>query len=277
MSPAEFDADLLETAIRRKPVLEALTSEPHHRQELQDELDLSKTTCHRIVRTFDEHGLLRRTDRGYALSTVGEHVAEEVAQFDESVRTAYRLEPLVDAFADAPVDFPVELFADATVTRPADGDPMQPVDRACELYFDSDSNTIRSLDRSLFIPSVFIEEVFEAGIEDELVGEFIFPASVARERIGETEEFHREMPDLPAAVQYRIHEDVPVGMSLYDDYVDLRAYDDETGSPVLLVDTGDPEAVAWAEEVYEYYRERSEPASAVEAIPDWLPEPEIEF
>lgn len=277
MSQAEFDADLLETAVTRKPVLEALAGEPHHRQELQDELDLSKTTCHRIVRSFDDYGLLRRTDRGYALTPLGRRVADAVDRYDETVRAAVSLEPMLGAFADAPVEFPVELFADATVTRPDSDDPSMPVDRACELFFESDSNWVRTLDCSQFIPPVFMAEVFEAGIEEGLEGEFVFPASVARERIERFEEYHRMIPEADAAIRYLIHDGVPFGMSLYEGHVDVRAYDDETGAPVMLVDTDDSDAVAWAEDVFELYRERAKPPSAVEEIPDWLPEPDVEF
>jgi len=272
----ELDPEVLGVAVSRQSVLEALAEEPHHRQELQDELDLSKTTCHRIVRTFEDHDLLRRTDRGYALSTLGKHVARAVADYDETVRAAYRLEPLLDAVADEPIELPLEAFADANVTRPSADDPMRPVDRACELYFGTESTTIRTLDRSQFIPSVFIDEVFEAGIENELVGEFIFPPDVARERIEDTERFHRRMPEVEAAVQYRIYNAPPFGMTLYDEYVELRAYD-EAGSPVLVIDTGDPAAVSWAEEVYAHYRERADPPETVDALPDWLHDPDVEF
>lgn len=269
-----FDPSVLEVAVSRRPALLALAAEPHHRQELEERLGVSKTTCHRIIRTFDEYGLIERTDRGYALSTLGSEVASRVEAFEETVRGAYRLAPLLAVFADLEVSFPLEHFADATVTEPRPADPMQPVDRACELFFKTDSSTIRAIDRSPFIPSAFVEEVFEAGIEHGLHGEFVFPAAVARERIEETARFHRRMPDLDAGIRYWIHEEIPFGMTLYEQHVDLRAYDEDTGAPIMLVDTDDPDAVTWASDVFETYREQATPASAVESIPDWLPEPD---
>lgn len=49
--------DPLEMAIRRKPALARFAEDPHHPREREEELDVSKATCHRIVRSFDEEGL----------------------------------------------------------------------------------------------------------------------------------------------------------------------------------------------------------------------------
>lgn len=92
MTVGEFDDDVLETALDRRVVLSALATEPHHRRDLQQEFDISKTTCHRIVRSFDEKGLVRRTESGYVATLLGRIVAEQVARFEEVVRTAYRME-----------------------------------------------------------------------------------------------------------------------------------------------------------------------------------------
>lgn len=269
--------EVLETALARSDVLASLAAAPRHRAELQAEHDLSKTTAHRIVRSFDDQGLLRRTDDGYALTPLGRTVAAAVERFDDTVRTACRLAPLLDAFADAPVELPVEHFADARVTRPRPDAPSSPVEQSCELYFRTDSDTIRILDRVRFVPPVFLEQVYEAGVENELTAEAVLPADLVAGYVEACPDLHRDLPDLPVELGYRVHEDVPVGLSLYDEHVELRAYDDETGVPVCMVDTDDPDAVAWAESVYEHYREAARPAAAVDDLPDWLPQPEPPF
>lgn len=266
----EFDDELLELAVQRRPVFTALAEEPRHRRELQEELDLSKTTCHRIIRSLDEWDLVQRSDRGYQLTELGRVVEAQVRNFDRTVRTACRLRPLLDAFGAAEVDFEVELFSDATVTRPEPEDPTPPISRYLELFRAAES--VRTLDRTSFIPPLYIEEIFELALEDGKHGLAIYPPSVVRKRYDEYPDIHRRAVAREGRPLYRVYDAVPFGLTLYDDdRVALRAYDDETGALVLLADTGDPDAVSWAEDVFRHYYERSAPPDAFDEFPEWVP------
>ena len=146
----EFDDDILEIAVNRRSVLAVLAREPHDRRALEESLAVSKATCHRIVRSFEEWGLIRRTDRGYELTEVGAEVAAQLEAFERNIETAYRLTPLLEAFESAGVDFDVELFTDATVTRPEPDDPSPPVHRYLELFQEAES--VRTIARTSFVP-----------------------------------------------------------------------------------------------------------------------------
>lgn len=271
----EFDDEVLETAIRRKPALAALAEEPRHRRDLQEQLDLSKATCHRIVRSFDEMGLLRRTEDGYELTGLGQAVAEQVGAFERTVRTAYRLAPLLEAFEAAAVDFDVELFTDATITRPRPDDPSPPVHRYLELFREAES--VRTVARTSFVPPLYLEEIFGTAFGDDKNGGIvIYPKSVVENRYAEYPEWHRQVAEEGIPIRYRIYERSPFGMTIYDDdHVGLRAYDEGTGTLVLFADTDDPDAVSWAEDVFDYYYERSEPLGAFEEFPDWVPDSDV--
>lgn len=260
--------EVLQTAVDRRDVLAALAAQPHHRRELQTALDLSKTTCHRIVRSLDEQGLLRRSSDGYELTPLGRTVHEQVDRFEGGVRTATRLEPLLGAFESAPVDLEVDLFVDATVTTPRPDDPSPPVSRFLELFRAAES--VRTLDGTSFAPPLYVEEMFETAIETGGGGVAILPKSVVERRFSTHHDLHRRAVEAGVPVPYRIHDAVPFGLTIYDgDHVGLRAYDDETGAVLLFADTDDPLAVDWAEDVFEYYRDRSEPLSAFDGFPDW--------
>ena len=274
MSATEFDPAVLTTAVERKPVLDALAKEPHHRKELQAELDLSKTTCHRIVRTFDDHGLLRRTDSGYELTRLGEIVHEQVESFDATVRTAYRLQPLVAAFDEAGASVDVALFGDARVTIPEPGDPYPFADRTMDLFRSSD--TIRIVDCNQLVPPLYVEKMLDIAIGTGMSGEFIITEEIALANMEQFPERQREVAEGDAAGEYRVHDGITFGMAIYDDHLDLRAYDEETGTPVLYVDTDDPDAIAWAENVYARYYEESRPATDLDGFPDWAPDSGIE-
>lgn len=266
--------DLLETAVQRRGVLAALAAAPHHRRELQTRLDISKTTCHRIVRSFDEKGLLRRTADGYELTALGRTLHEQVDAYERGVRAARRLEPLLSAFEAAEVAFDVSLFADATVTRPQPEDPSPPVTRFLELF--RDAETVKSLDGTSFTPPLYVEEMFETAMQDGGRGIAIFPKSVVERRLSAHPDLHRRAAEAEVPVRYRVHDDIPFGLTIYDgDRVGLRAYDDETGALLLFADTDDPEAVDWAERLFERYYDQSEPLSAFDAFPDWMPASEL--
>lgn len=271
---AEFDEEVLRTAVKRKSVLATLASEPHHRKELQTELELSKTTCHRIVRTFDERGLLRRTDSGYELTRLGTIVYEEVSGFDETVRTAYEVQPLLEAFVSTDVSFDVELFVDATITRPEPGDPYPFVDRTMELFRQSD--TVRVVDSNQLMPPLYVEKILEIAIETGMAGEFVVTEEIALGNVQQFPDLQRQVAESAAASKYFVCEEIPFGMTIYDGHLDLRAYDDETGTPILYVDTDEPDAIEWARGVFDQYYDRADPASNLEEYPEWAPDTGIE-
>lgn len=276
MGGGAFDEGILETAVARREALAALADGPRHRRELQEELDVSKTTCHRIVRTFDENGLLRRTDRGYELSEKGYRLETYVNEFYRKVRATFLLDPLVTVFEETDVAFDVEAFADARVTRPDPDDPTLPLSREFELFREADSFSV--IDGNQHVPMLYLERLFEIGIERGMRGEHIAPKSVIEKRLSAFPEVHRKHSDAEAKLKYRVCEGPPFGLTLYGrEHVVVRAYDDETGSIELLVDTDDRDAVAWAADVVDRYRERADPPAAFDDLPDWTPDADIDF
>lgn len=276
MTDASFDEDILETAVSRREVLGTLAEGPHHRRELETELGLSKTTCHRIVRTLDERGLLERTDEGYGLSGTGRRLEAAVDDYYRSVRATFRLDPLIRAFEPAAVAFDVDALASARITRPDPNDPTLPLEREFELFESASSFSV--IDCNQHVPTVFLERVFEIGIERGMRSEHIAPAPVIEKRLADFPDLHRSHDDVDAKLKYRVCEDPTFGLTLYDGaHVVVRAYDDETGSIELMADTDDSAAVSWAEAVVEHYRQVADPPASVDALPDWTPDAEIDF
>jgi hypothetical protein len=275
MTGDAFDEEILETAVARRPVLSALADGPRHRRELQADLDVSKTTCHRIVSTFDEYGLLRRTDDGYELTAKGKLLETYVDEYYRYVRTTLLLEPLVTAFEGSDAEFDVELFADARITRPDPDDPTLPLNSEFELFRDADRFSI--VDGNQHVPMLYLEQLFEIGIEKGMTGEHVAPKSVVEKRVTGFPDVHKRHSEVEGKLKYRLCDDVPFGIALYDgEHVVVRAYDDDTGSIAVMADTGDPEAVAWAEDVLNRYREKAEPPLAFDDLPDWTPDADLD-
>lgn len=198
-------------------------------------------------------------------------VGRSVHRCRRTVQTAVRLEPLLEAFDAAPVDFDPGMFVDATITEPRPGDPSPPVNRYLELFRCADH--VRTLDRTSFVPPLYVEEVSDLALEQGRSGLAIYPESVVERRVTEYPDIHRRAMAQADGYVYRVCDDVPFGMTIYDaDRVALRAYDHETGALVLFADTDAPEALEWGARAWEAYLERSDPPSVIDEPPEWLSE-----
>lgn len=267
MTVGEFDEEVLETAIARKDVLRALAAEPHHRREIQAEFDVSKSTCHRIIQSFDEKGLLRRTEAGYEATLLGHIVAEQVDRFEDVVETAYRLDPLLELLESSGEAFDDSVFTDAganwTVER---GQAL--IDSGVERV--RNAEVLRVLDWTS-VPDLYIERIFRIMIENGTRGEAVYPRAEVENRLESFPDLHEELLEAGAGHRYWVHENVPPwGMTIYDDsLVELRAYEQRTGAYVLDATSDDPGVVRWAKDVFTDYRDRADPLTEVDGLPDW--------
>jgi predicted transcriptional regulator len=256
---------VLEIAVNRKSALEVLDDAPHHRRELQDKLDISKATCHRIIRSFDDKGLLVRTDHGYELTEYGRIVYNQVSESEKTISTAQALQPILEGFAESDMEFDLELFTDANVIRAQPDDPYPPIERLIELFRRFD--TLRNFGPTP-IPSPMAEEVFELLFSERKKLEIIKPYEIISKYVSEYDDHGRKAME-NNQLGSRIYDDPPFGLSLFDGHIILRGYDTHTGAVLVSVDTDKPKAVAWGENVYEYYHEQSKSLSDFEEFPEW--------
>lgn len=262
-----MDDALLELAVTRKDALAALAEGPRHRRELQDELEVSKTTSHRILRKFDDHGLIRRTDAGYELTLYGRIVAESVDDFETEVATTTRLRPLLDLFESSDVADVDDVFVDADVDWTVEEESVS-IDSGIERLEGVD--VLRVIDWTP-IPDLYHEKSLRTLADNETRAESIYPKSEVTDRLERFPDLHDELLEEGAQPRYWVYDDVPEwGLSIYDDdLVELRAYDRQSGGYVLEATSDDPRAVDWALDVFTQYRERADALTDVDDLPDW--------
>ncbi len=266
--PRELDEDVLETVVTRKPALMTLAEGPCHRRELESELEVSKTTCHRIVRSFDEKGLIRQTDEGYELTLLGRILAEEVRRFERTIITATSLSPLLELLESSPTGVDYDIFSDPDVSWTVNQDQSSTIDRG--VSYVRNAEVLRVLDWTP-VPDLYLERIFQIMAEDGMRAESIYPGREIRERLEQFPDLHRKLAESGARARYWVYNDVPPwGMSLYDDsLVQLRAYDQESGAYVLDAVSEHPKAVGWGFQVFSEYRDRARPLTEVGGLPDW--------
>jgi predicted transcriptional regulator len=245
---ARLPRDLLIEVVRRAPMIAALREEPLDRRDLEQRLEISKSTAHRNTTSLAERGLVERTDGKYNLTEFGEAVADVVKTFESDIRTTVRLAPLFDAVAGIQPRCPIDAFSDATITTADRGDPFGPLARFVSLVQDTD--TLQMLDSYAVAPT-YIDEI-HGRVLDGLETKVIERTDVAEDII---ENYPRKCIELCASefLTMRIHDDIPFGLVIMDSRIGLGVRDPDTGAPRAFIDTDDPDGLAWAETLFESY------------------------
>lgn len=256
MSDPLDDIAFLARAPNRVRVLERLATGPCDRTELREATGTSRSTLGRTLNEFETRGWVVREGGRYRVTPLGELLADEVGSLVETVATMQQLQDIVRWLPTEELTFSLRQFADADVTIPSQQDPTGPVRRSVE--------RIRSTDRFRLLANAVAFEGLEAtwratverGQEATLVVtptvlEFVSDRRSLADRLG-------EMLDTGSAELYRYEEPLPLVLFLFDEEVALGVHD-EQGRPQALIETDDPEILAWAEETFESHRRAAEP------------------
>lgn len=249
--------DRLVDLVRHGPVLEALLDEPMDRGEVEEALDVSRATSHRLVRWLEDEELAVREDGRYYLTGRGEVIAEELLRFERNAGAAARLAPLLDAVCEDHKEFLVEPFADATVTVASPDDPYAPTDRFVALL--RETTTFQGFNATSMLPlslPAFADRLDEA-VETELVA---LPAEI--ERLFEVHSERVRTALERGVFALRTRDAFPYCLALFDDRVGIGGYDEATGTPRAFVDTDAAIAREWAERTYRTFRDDATPVGS---------------
>lgn len=251
---AGSDTELLLEAVKRAPLLATLLDEPTEIRELNHRLAPSRSTIHRTVQTFTDRGLVTKTDEGLQLTGFGRTVAQFTVEYQRRLESAERLEPFLNTICPADVDVPVEFFADATVARPKPSHPHFAIKRIVELIEASDSLRMFSS-----VISPFYVEVAHREMMNGMNIEVVFDEDLVEIILSE---YYDEAVEAMESGQFEVsyHSDVPFELFVFDGRMGMAAHDDR-GIARALVETDAPEAITWAEDVYETYAAESQPVS----------------
>lgn len=248
-----MDTERLIELIRYAPVLKTLQEGGvADRRELEQQLNVSKSTVHRFTRSLREHGLIERSNGTFVLTTLGEVSIKEITAFETSIETAWRLAPVLEVLSAADVDIDVAAFADATVTVAEPGNPYRPVNRFMSLV--SETDRLRGLDPTSINP-LHLDEIYER-IVTGMKTDVVFRPAVAEELLVSNPDRARTAFE-SGNLTIRTYTDLPFGLTLCDDQIGIGIYGDELGLLRMYVDTDAPAACEWAEEVYTDFRDKA--------------------
>ncbi|ELZ35321.1 hypothetical protein C474_00185 [Halogeometricum pallidum JCM 14848] len=248
------DARFLADSPDRLTLLLRLSEGAASPSELAADGPSSRRSVQRNLAEFADRGWVEGGGGTYRLTVTGALVAEEHAAYVDALDRIDAFAPLFRHLPDREHAPDPAWLDDADLTVATDEDPQAPVHRYVTSVKRFDTNRVRML--SPVLSRLFHEAhatLALRGVHTELV----MPASTA-ERARE-----RNPTEFAAVVRsgalslYRCPDAFRVGLVVGDDRLLLAAYDEE-GQLRALAESDDSRFHAWATELFERYRERSE-------------------
>ncbi len=242
--------DSTETLIkfaRRAAAFDAFDTQQLTKRELAEALSVSRPTAHRIIESFLDVNVVRQSEQGYELTRYGKLVSDTVLAYRNELQTVTSLEPLIESLPED-IQFDPRLFANAVITDATYDDPFRPMNRFIELF--KSAKQIKGFNKS-FLEPMYIElahEQIEAGMESTI----IYDPKVL-ELVAEQYPSIAESALESQHVRASVHDDLPIALAIFQDRIGIGVYTESMGTPISWIDSGDPDAIAWGEKLFERY------------------------
>lgn len=239
----------------RMRVLDALTAEPRARREIEPETGVSRSTVSRTLDRCGNRGWVASEGSRYWITPLGREMTSAFRAFLETTEGIQHLGEAVRWLPEPVRSIDFRHFRDAVIVTPEPTNPSAPFDHGLERILEAD--TYRAL-TSTALPR-YVEAVRDAVAAGELEVASVHPVGFF-ERIADDSTRLEPWRNLEAHVRvYRGR--VPIDFHITDDLVliwlggvvdgDLEVYG--------LMESDEPAVLAWAESLYEEYRDQAEP------------------
>jgi len=241
---------LLET-IRRAPILESLQQEPVAASELSETVDMSRSTVHRSLKSLEEYDIVEESSDRYELTSLGRILAMELQTFGTRAFTGLSLKKFLNHVDINSNRIPLEHFADSKTTRRTSRRPHATIHRIIELIENADSLRMFSTVISPVHVDVGYREMMN-GTEIEAIFD--------REAIDIMAlEYPEKAQETVSTGNFDVYacERVPFELFLFEEKIGLAAHN-ENGNAEVLIESENPSAIEWAENLYAEYLSRAE-------------------
>ena len=232
-------------------ILALLTAEPLDRRTLRDRLDISQPTTSRTLSEFEDRGWVTHEGRTFRATELGSFVCRSLTSFLEQMKTARRLEPIVQWFPAEGYGFDLDCLASADIVTASEVAVEAPIESLGRQL--RDASHVRSLSHG--ITRSLLDVQLGASSAGAPVGCWIFGPEVR--------EYLRDDPELAAFATaalesgrmefYCYDGPVPFNVVVTDDTVNLCLTGGQ-GAPNAEIQTTDEEVRAWADATIDEYR-----------------------
>lgn len=251
--------ELVDIVHKRQQYLSALHETPQTKRELTESFDVSRPTIDRAVRELAERNLVRRVDGEWTTTVVGDYLVEASETYRDRIRNASAVAPVLERFSDTTgID---SVFLDGvTVYRRREAVP----DAIVEECFTSieEATHVRGV-----VPIALVgharEFYYRSTTDIDSRVEIILENDVISHFLQHFQKETREVVSCEWVDLYRA--DVPFRYGVWiadDDHAGVIVYSDDGIAAILKNDS--PEAIAWANEVYERLRASADEVAVAE-------------
>lgn len=251
------DVSFLARSDHRVEVLQTLASGPRRRPDLHAETEIPQPTLGRILGGFEDRNWAERRNGEYALTALGELVAERFERLLDTVATVQRLGDVLVQLPTDEIDFDVRAFADAAVWEPEPGDTLSHIRRMEEVWLQADRK--RLLGGTLG-PASFERrrDNAQAFVDREMRAETVVSTAMMERGMSDPElnRLVREHWDPERMVGYLYDGPIPLILAIADGTA-MLAPTDENGIPTAVVVTENETVRAWVDARIDEYRERA--------------------
>jgi len=240
----------------RVRVLEYLYETPADREELADELAVSRPTLSRVLTGLEERRWISQHGSDCAITSSGAFLVESFRSLRAAIETMQRLEAVIDSLPIEEFDFELGRLHDATVTTPTQTDPGAPLRRARQLILEADEFH--------FLTNTVVSSLAEVLRERTVRGELTVVGVVTEElldTVSDSPAFGdptREMIASGGAEFYRYDGTVSLTLGVADGTTASITQVDQDGSQRAQIETDDEHVCSWVGSTIETYRRESE-------------------
>ena len=236
----------------RVRVLQTIAEQPQTRQQLREDLSMSRTTLGRVLKDFEERNLIRPTGQGYTTTPAADAILERFVPLLETVEGIQNLDEAIEWLPSPTRSVDFRHFRDAEITTSTPENPAAPFDRGLELIGEAD--TYRGL-TSTAIPS-YVQVLHEGMVQNRLHVEGVIEASFLETLHNEPERADPWSDFAKAEAKWVYEGSVPINMHLLEDTVLiwLGEHEEDNLEVYGLLESKNPSALSWAESLYEEYR-----------------------
>lgn len=250
MDGAIEDIRFLADSSHRPVALAMLADGPCSRMDLRAATGASSATIGRLAQAFEKRGWLTRDGSQYALTPLGEFVAERFADFHRDMIAVGELESVLSSIPHEQIGIDVDRLTDAKITSATPSNPFAVVSRVRELELDSAA----AMSLTNFFPEPCIAARHEAIVEGTQRFDAIFTPGVLEAAM--TSASADKFEAIVAADRtdiYRYDDSIEHPLMINDGIGCLIIRNEENVS-TDLIESGDPAFVDWVTNVFETHR-----------------------
>lgn len=239
---------------RRESILRRLAEGPRRKREIEPNLDCSRSTLDRALRSLSDLGLVERCNGKYRLTLRGRLALQEYERFADRMCGIQRAAPVVDSL---PPNCPLcpAVLEDCDVITPDRSAPSRPVERY--LSDVREAAAIRAVGR--VVTDRYVAAFREAIIDEDAEARITLAESGIRRLLTGHRAFLERTLSLDRFELREIDEEPPFSFCVLQQpettLVSIMVYSANGASGYLRSDS--TEAVEWAESLFDDYWQRS--------------------